>query len=58
MSVFNLIAIVLTLSALFGYLNFKFIKLPASIGVMLISLLFSAALILALNLRRTRGRWR
>jgi monovalent cation:H+ antiporter, CPA1 family len=47
MSVFNLIAIVLTLSALFGYLNFRFLKLPASIGVMLISLLFSAALILA-----------
>lgn len=46
MSIFNLIGIVLTLAALFGYLNFRFIRLPATIGVMLIALVFSLSLLL------------
>jgi CPA1 family monovalent cation:H+ antiporter len=50
MSVFNLIAVVLVLAALFGYLNFRFIKLPPSIGLMLMALAFSAALIMARQL--------
>jgi CPA1 family monovalent cation:H+ antiporter len=50
MNVFHLVAIVLTLAALFGYLNFKFIKLPPSIGLMLIALLFSLFLIAARHL--------
>ena len=50
MSIFDLIAIVLCLAGVFGYINHRFIKLPASIGVMLISLVFSLALILSHHL--------
>ena len=50
MNAFDLTALVLTLTALFGYLNYRFIKLPTSIGVMLIALLFSLALIAAQHL--------
>src|SRR3954466_5943210 len=45
MTVFQLIAMVLTITALFSYVNFRFIKLPTTIGVMLIALLFSLAVI-------------
>ena len=47
MNVFNLIAIVLTLAALFGYINHRFIKLPSSIGVMFVAMVCSLALIVA-----------
>jgi CPA1 family monovalent cation:H+ antiporter len=47
MNLFNIIAILTVISALFAYINFRFIKLPSVIGVMLISLLVSLALILA-----------
>ena len=50
MNAFELTALVLTLAALFGYINYRFIKLPGYIGVMLIALLFSLALILAQHL--------
>jgi CPA1 family monovalent cation:H+ antiporter len=45
MTVFQIIAALITLTALFSYLNFRFIKLPTTIGVMLIALLASLALI-------------
>lgn len=45
MDFFELIALLLTLSAVFSYLNYRFVKLPATIGVMVIALLFSLALI-------------
>ena len=45
MSVFQIIAVLLTLTALFSYLNYCFIKLPTTIGVMLIALIGSLALI-------------
>jgi CPA1 family monovalent cation:H+ antiporter len=45
MELFNIIAILITLSALFGYINHRFIKLPTTIGLMLISILMSLALI-------------
>jgi CPA1 family monovalent cation:H+ antiporter len=45
MSVFRIIAVLLTLTALFSYLNHRFIKLPATIGVMLIALVSSLGLI-------------
>ena len=45
MDLIHLIAIILTLSATFSYLNFRFIGLPTTIGVMIISLLFSVAFI-------------
>ncbi len=45
MSLFDLTAIVLSLTAIFGYVNYRFLGLPTSIGVVLISLLFSLGLI-------------
>lgn len=42
----NLAAILITLSALFSYVNHRFIGLPTTIGVMLIALLLSLLLIL------------
>ena len=45
MTVFQIISILITLTAVFSYVNHRFIKLPATIGVMLISLLVSLALI-------------
>ncbi len=41
MDIFDIIAILFTLSALFSYLNHRFIKLPPLSGVMLISLVIS-----------------
>lgn len=45
MTAFQIIALLITLTALFSYLNFRWFKLPSTIGVMLISLLASLALI-------------
>jgi len=41
MKLFNILAVLITLSAVFSYLNHRFIKLPTTIGVMAISLLGS-----------------
>lgn len=46
MEFLNLSAILITLSALFSYINHRFIGLPTTIGVMLIALLLSLLLIL------------
>ena len=45
MDAFNLSAILLTLAAIFGYINHRWLKLPTTIGLMLISLVFSIVLI-------------
>lgn len=45
MKLFNIIATLLTISALFSYLNYRFIKVPTTIGVMAISLLGSLGLV-------------
>ena len=45
MTVFQIIALLITLTAMFSYLNYRYFKLPATIGVMLIALLISAGLI-------------
>ncbi len=45
MTVFQIIAILISLTAIFSYLNYRYFKLPATIGVMLIALLFSLGLI-------------
>jgi CPA1 family monovalent cation:H+ antiporter len=45
MELFDLVAVLLTLAALFSYLNVRWIKLPTTIGLMVISLLFSLGLI-------------
>jgi len=43
---FNVIAILITLTAAFAYLNYRFIKLPMTIGLMLMSLVTSIGLII------------
>lgn len=45
MQILNTIAILLTLSAVFSYVNYRFIKLPTAIGIMLISLVLSLILL-------------
>jgi CPA1 family monovalent cation:H+ antiporter len=45
MGLFEIIAVLLTLSALFSFVNYRFLGLPNTIGVMLIGLLFSLLLI-------------
>ena len=47
MDILNTIAILLTLSAIFSYLNYRFIKLPTAIGIMLISLVLSLLLLIS-----------
>ncbi|RLA06933.1 MAG: sodium:proton antiporter, partial [Gammaproteobacteria bacterium] len=42
---YDLIALVVTVAALFSYINHRFLKLPTTIGVMLIGLLFSLGLL-------------
>ena len=46
MDLINLIAIILSLSAAFSYINFRFIGLPTTIGVMIIALVVSFGMIL------------
>lgn len=46
MGIFDIVACLMTLAAVFGYVNQRFIKLPTTIGVMLISLGFSVILVL------------
>jgi CPA1 family monovalent cation:H+ antiporter len=45
MSAFQIATILITLAAVFGYINHRYIRLPATIGVMLIALLMSLGLI-------------
>jgi CPA1 family monovalent cation:H+ antiporter len=47
MNFFNIVAILIVISALFAYINFRFIKLPSVIGVMFVSMLVSFGMILA-----------
>lgn len=47
MTLFQIIALLLSLTAVFSYINYRFIKLPITIGVMLLSLVFSLLLIIA-----------
>ena len=44
MTIFQIIAILVTLAAIFSYLNYRLLKLPTTIGLMLISLTFSLIL--------------
>ena len=45
MKLFNILAILITLSATFSYINHRFIRWPTTIGLMVISLLVSLGLI-------------
>lgn len=41
MQIYNIITLIIVLAAIFGYINHRFIRLPGTIGIMLISLLAS-----------------
>jgi len=61
MELLNIFALLLALTAVFSYLNHRFIGLPVSIGVMLIALLLSVLLnvlgLLGLGLDRQAATW-
>jgi CPA1 family monovalent cation:H+ antiporter len=46
MNLFHILALLLAIAALFSYLNHRFLKLPTTVGLMLIALLFSLGLLL------------
>jgi len=46
MDLLSIIALLVTMSALFSYINYRFLKLPMSIGVMILALFLSFCLIL------------
>jgi len=46
MEILNIAALLLTLAAVFSYLNHRFIRLPTTIGIMLIAIVMSLALLL------------
>lgn len=50
MSIFQISSVVLSLAALFAYINYRLIKLPTTIGIMLLSLVLSLAIILLGNM--------
>ncbi|MEO7445127.1 MAG: sodium:proton antiporter [Ferruginibacter sp.] len=45
MEIYNTFAIIIVLAALFGYINFRFLKLPNTIGIMIISTVASLLVI-------------
>ncbi|WNM18895.1 cation:proton antiporter [Flavobacterium capsici] len=45
MEFFHLFSILIVLSAVFAYINFKYLKLPNAIGLMLVSLIFSLGIL-------------
>jgi len=47
MSLFEISSIVIALSALFGYINVRILKLPNTIGLMIIAILFTAILFIS-----------
>ena len=61
MELLNIFALLIALTAVFSYLNHRFIGLPVSIGVMLIALLLSVLLnllgLLGLGLERQAAPW-
>ena len=49
MSLLSITSILITVSALFAFVNYRTLKLPTTIGIMVISLIFSLALVLLGN---------
>lgn len=45
MEIYNVITIVVVLSAIFGYINHRFIRLPGTIGIMIISIIASLVVV-------------
>lgn len=50
MSLYHTFSILIVLSAIFAYINFRYLKLPPAIGLMLIALIASVALFITGNL--------
>jgi CPA1 family monovalent cation:H+ antiporter len=50
MQLFHLFSVLIVLSALFAYINHRILKLPNSIGLMLVSLVFSLTILMAGNI--------
>lgn len=48
--IYTIFTMLIVFTAIFSYINFRFIKLPATIGVMIISLIFSLLLVISGNL--------
>ena len=46
-SIFNLVALLITLAAVFGYLNHRWFKLPHTIGLVVIALAVSIGILIA-----------
>ena len=46
-SIFNLVALLVTLAALFGYVNHRWLKLPHTIGLVVIALVVSVAILVS-----------
>ena len=49
MNVFEILAVILTITAIFAYINERFIKLPTPIGVTLVGLIISLGLVIFKN---------
>ena len=49
MEIFPLVSLLIVLSSSFAYINFRYLKLPNTIGLMLVSLLFSLSIIIISN---------
>ncbi len=47
MTVFEIITLLVVITAIFGFINIKWLKLPATIGLMLISIVFTNGVLLA-----------
>ena len=58
MDLFDIITILITFSALFSYLNYRYFHLPRTVGLMLTSLILSSSLILFGQFTRCSGRTR
>ena len=46
MSFFSLVSILISLAAVLSYVNYRYIKLPTTVGVMLVALVASLTLVL------------
>jgi len=55
MSLLSISSLLITVSALFAYVNYRTLKLPTTIGIMVISLLFSVVLVLLGKLGLSSG---
>ncbi len=46
MNLFNIITYLIVLSSIFGYINVRFLKMPSTIGLMVLSIIFSIVMLL------------